>query len=285
MSKRKIRVTEEGANALRPLLEHPKYELIPLKNATEQAVFLPVGATVTVTASPAKGMQATVDLSRELLDLGFDVIPHLSARLTKDRSELEGILLQLDRAGITKAFVVGGDADPPGDFYDGLSLLEAMKDIGHGLVDIGFPAYPEGHPIIPDESLQQALHDKAPFASSMTTQMCFTPDTIVGWLRDQRAHGIDLPVYLGIPGVAELRKLIGISARIGVGDSLKFLTKNTSLVGKLVRPGGYSPDALLIGIADAIADPRNGIRGFHVYTFNQVESTERWRKEMLEELS
>ena len=53
MSKRKIRVTEEGANALRPLLEHPKYELIPLKNATEQAAFLPVGATVTVTASPS----------------------------------------------------------------------------------------------------------------------------------------------------------------------------------------------------------------------------------------
>lgn len=284
MSKRKIPISEEGANALRPLLEHPKYELIPLKNAREQAEFLPVGATVTVTASPAKGMQATIDLSRELLDLGFDVVPHLSARLTKDRAELENMLSQLDVAGITKAFVVGGDADPPGEFYDGLSLLEAMKEIGHGLMDIGFPAYPEGHPIIPDESLHQAIHDKAPFASSITTQMCFTPDAIVGWLRDRRAHGIDLPVYLGIPGVAELRKLIGISARIGVGDSLKFLTKNTSLVGKLVRPGGYSPDALLLGMAEAIANPSNRIQGFHIYTFNQVESTERWRKEMLDEI-
>lgn len=284
MSKRTIPISEAGANALRPLLEHPKYELIPLKNAMEQAEFLPAGATVTVTASPAKGMQATIDLSRDLLDLGFDVVPHLSARLTKDRAELENMLSQLDVAGITKAFVVGGDADPPGEFYDGLSLLGAMKEIGHGLEDIGFPAYPEGHPIIPDESLHQAMHDKAPFASSMTTQMCFTPDTIVGWLRDQRAGGIDLPVYLGIPGVAELRKLIGISARIGVGDSLKFLTKNTSLVGKLVRPGGYSPDALLLGMAEAIADPSNGIQGFHIYTFNQVESTERWRREMLEEI-
>ena len=89
---------------------------------------------------------------------------------------------------------------------------------------------------------------------------------------------------MGIPGVAELRKLIGISARIGVGDSLKFLTKNTSLVGKLVRPGGYSPDALLLGMAEAIANPSNRIQGFHIYTFNQVESTERWRKEMLDEI-
>lgn len=285
MAKRKIRISEEGADALRPLLEHLKYELIPLKNAMEQAAYLPTGATVTVTASPAKGMQATIDLSRDLLDLGFVVVPHLSARLTKDRAELESILKQLDSAGVTNAFVVGGDADPPGEFYDGLSLLEAMKDIGHGLVDIGFPAYPEGHPVIPEQSLDDALRDKSRFATSMTTQMCFTPDSIVGWLRNQRARGIDLPAYLGIPGVAELRKLIGISARIGVGDSLKFLTKNTSLVGKLVRPGGYSPDALVVGMADAIANESNGIHGFHVYTFNQVESTERWRNEMLEQLA
>lgn len=285
MAKRKIRISEEGADALRPLLEHLKYELIPLKNAMEQAAYLPTGATVTVTASPAKGMQATIDLSRDLLDLGFVVVPHLSARLMKDRAELESILKQLDSAGVTNAFVVGGDADPPGEFYDGLSLLEAMKDIGHGLVDIGFPAYPEGHPVIPDQSLDDALSDKSRYATSMTTQMCFTPDSIVGWLRNQRARGIDLPAYLGIPGVAELRKLIGISARIGVGDSLKFLTKNTSLVGKLVRPGGYSPDALVVGMADAIANESNGIHGFHVYTFNQVESTERWRNEMLEQLA
>lgn len=272
-------------SVIRSLLENLKYELIPLKNVLDQAEHLPEGATVSVTASPAKGMTATVDLALELDHRGFDVIPHMSARLTNDRAELEQHLGRLAAANISKAFVVGGDADPPGEFYDGLALLEAMEAIGHPFSEIGIPAYPEGHPVIPLASLQQALRDKRPYASYMTTQMCFAPEAIDSWIRVQRARANDLPVYVGIPGVAELRKLIGISARIGVGDSVRFLSKNTSLVGKLVRPGGYGPDTLIVQLAATLADERADIHGFHVYTFNQLETTEQWRHDMLEQLA
>ena len=46
-----------------PLLAHPRYEVYPAA-AVEQAVadWLPAGATVTVTASPAKGLEATFGL-------------------------------------------------------------------------------------------------------------------------------------------------------------------------------------------------------------------------------
>lgn len=270
--------------SIRAALRHPKYELIPLKNVLEQSGFLPDGAVVSVTASPAKGMMATVDLAIELKSRGFDAIPHLSARLTADKAELEGILVALDRAGITKAFVVGGDVPDHGEFFDGLALLTAMEEIGHGLTEIGIPGYPEGHHIVDVATITKALHDKTPYASYVTTQMCFTPDAISDWVKEIRASGIGLGVYIGIPGVAELAKLITLSLRIGVGASARFLSKNKSLAGRLVRPGGYAPDNLILGLAPLLADPVAGVLGFHVYTFNRVETTEQWRHDMLEAL-
>ena len=269
------------ADAVRRVLTHPKYELIPLKNVLEQSQHLPEGAVVSVTASPQKGMGETVDLTLELQQRGFDAIPHISARLTKDRAELEEILRRLDDAGIHKAFVVGGDAQDPGEFFDGLAVLTAMEQIGHGLTEIGIPGYPEGHHVVDDLTITRALHDKLPYASYVTSQMCFVPEAIEKWVRGLRDDGIGLGVYLGIPGVAELTKLISLSLRIGVGPSASFLSKNKSLAGKLVRPGGYSPDDLIVGLAPLLADPAANVSGFHIYTFNRVDSTEQWRHDML----
>jgi methylenetetrahydrofolate reductase (NADPH) len=84
--------------------------------------------------------------------------------------------------------------------------------------------------------------------------------------------------------VAELKKLLTLSVRIGVGASSRFLSHNKSLAGRLVRPGGYSPDDLIIGLAPLLADSAANVHGFHVYTFNQVEKTEEWRQAMLEAL-
>lgn len=270
--------------AIRRALQNPKYELIPLKNTLDQANFLPDGAVVSVTASPQKGMMATVDLTIELANRGFDAIPHLSARLTPDRAELETLLKRLDEEGIHKAFVVGGDATDPGEFFDGLALLTAMTEIGHGLTEIGIPGYPEGHHIVDEATITRALEEKVPFASYITTQMCFLPNAVTDWVKGIRDSGIGLGVYIGIPGVAELTKLIMIAMRIGVGASAGFLSKNKRFAGKLVKPGGYSPDELVVGLAPLLAGSGANISGFHVYTFNRVEATERWRQDMLEAL-
>jgi methylenetetrahydrofolate reductase (NADPH) len=259
----------------------PKFELLPLKNLDAQLEFLPAGATVSVTASPAKGLEATVGLSVHLAELGHRAIPHLSARMSRDRGHLAELLAQLEAGGIHEAFVVGGDAQAPGDFPDGLALLRAMAEIGHGLTDIGIPAYPQGHSTIPDERLLAALRDKQPYASSMTTQLCFDPRAITTWLAARRAEGIELPVYFGIAGVAELHKLVEISTRIGVRDSRRFLAKNTALVGRILRPGGYRPDGLLAALGPTIEDPAAAVAGLHLYTFNQVETTEEWRQAYL----
>ena len=176
--------------------------------------------------------------------------------MVRDRAHLADLIAWLEGAGVDRAFVVGGDAKEPGDFPDGLSLLRAMHDIGHPLSEIGIPCYPQGHAFIADRLLLDALREKAAYASYMTTQLCFDPGAIATWLAARRADGLALPVHIGVPGVAEPHKLLAISARIGVADTHRFLTKNIRFVARLMRTGGfYRPDGLLEGLAPHVADP------------------------------
>ncbi len=257
-----------------------------MKNALDQADFLPAGATVSVTASPAKGLEATVALSEALQARGFRAVPHLSARMVRDRAHLADLIAWLEGAGVDRAFIVGGDAKEPGDFPDGLSLLRAMAEIGHPLAEVGIPCYPQGHAFIADAPLAAALREKAGYASYMTTQLCFDPVAIGTWLAARRAEGLHLPVHIGLPGVAEPHKLLAISARIGVADTHRFLTKNLRFVARLVRSGGfYRPDGLLDGLAPIAADPAMGVADIHLYTFNNIEATEAWRLRFVDSLA
>jgi len=283
--RRRASLTPPAREALAHVLRSPTFEVVPLKNALDQAAFLPPGATVSVTASPAKGIEATIALCEQLQGRGFRAVPHLSARMVRDRSHLSDLIGWLEGAGVDRAFVVGGDAKEPGDYPDGLSLLRAMAEIGHPLTEIGIPCYPQGHAFIADGPLLEALHAKAAFASYMTTQLCFDPGAIATWIAARRGEGLALPVHVGVPGVAEPHKLLAISARIGVADTHRFLTKNVRFVARLVRSGGfYRPDALLEGLAPHLADRAANIVDLHMYTFNAVDTFEAWRKVYLANL-
>ncbi len=280
--RRHSKLTLDTRTAVADLLRAPTFELIPLKNSMAQAEVLPPGATVSVTASPAKGIEATIGLCDRLQAAGFRAVPHLSARMIRDREHLVDLLACLEGAGVDRAFVVGGDAKEPGDFPDGLSLLREMAEIGHPLAEIGVPGYPQGHAFIADGPLLEALHAKARFASYMTTQLCFDPIAIGSWLAARRAEGMTLPVHIGVPGVAEPHRLLAITARIGVVDTHRFLTKNARFVARLLRSGGfYRPDGLLDGIGPIAADPDMNVVDFHLYTFNNAGPTETWRHKYL----
>jgi methylenetetrahydrofolate reductase (NADPH) len=279
------RVHPEAARALSRLLERAKYELIPVRSVEDEIEHLPPGATVTVTASPTKPIEDTVKLAVRLHDLGHDTVPHLAARMIRDRSHLQALLDESAAGGLTRAFVIAGDAPDPGGYADAVSLLRDMAELGHGFTEVGIACYPEGHPLIPDDRLDEALHGKAPFAAYMTTQMCFDAAAVAGWISRRRHDGLDLPVHVGVPGVTDAGKLIRLATRIGVGASRRFLSKHTRLLGHLVKPGGFAPDALLDGLGPAAADERLGIDGLHIFTFNQVAATEEWRRDYLRSLS
>jgi methylenetetrahydrofolate reductase (NADPH) len=284
--RRRRGVSAEEAAALRGVLTDPIFELLPLKSIGDQVAHLPPGARVSVTASPAKGIDATLDWAIRLQGEGFRAIPHLSARMIASREVLAGLLGRAREGGLSHAFVVGGDADEPGEYLDGLSLLRAMSELGHPFTTIGCPAYPNGHPDIPSDALARALVDKAPFVDHVTTQMDFDTRTIAAWVRARRAEGFDRPVIVGVPGVADPQKLLSIAARIGVKDAKRFLMKNLRFVTGLAKSGGfYKPTAFVEELAPLVADPAARVTGLHLYTFNAVEATEGWRAEMLERLA
>jgi len=273
--------TTGDIDSVRRLFRKPIFELLPFRSAIHQIEFLPEAATVTIAASPARGIEATLEYATKLAQRGFDVIPHIAARSVADEAHLSRILDTIAQAEIGRILVVGGDSTSSGEFADGLSLIQAIAGLGYPLPEIGIPAYPDGHAFIPRETLRRALKQKQPYASYMTTQMCFDPVTITNWIADIRSDGITLPIHLGMPGVAPISKLISISAQIGVGTSARFLLRHRGLLSRLTRRNTYSPDRLAMSLSEVIADPRAKIEAAHIFTFSQVESFEAWRQDWL----
>jgi methylenetetrahydrofolate reductase (NADPH) len=218
-------------------------------------------------------MDPTIELVAQLQAKGYRSVPHLAARLIQNRPALSSIIRRLDDAGVTQVFVVGGDGEPHGDYPDALSLLEDMAGLGHPFLEVGIAGYPEGHPDIPTTTLQQVLLDKQPHATYVVTQMCFHPDTIVRWLGDMRSAGMGLPLRVGVPGAVEATRLLSIGSRIGVGESMRYLSKNRGIL-RMVTPGRYHPERMIGRLARTGAGL--GLDGIHLFTFNQIEATVEW---------
>jgi methylenetetrahydrofolate reductase (NADPH) len=272
-----------GGATIDELLATATLEIVPIGKAVESALTLPPGTTVAVTASPAKGQEATVEAAITLARAGLRPVPHLSAHLQESRPAVRRHLERLAAAGITDVFVVGGDGPQLGPLADGLALLEAILEESDAPWRIGIPCYPEGHPRIDDRRLLEALRAKAPHAAYMTSQLSFNPRAVARWLAQRRAEGITLPLHLGLPGATDPLRLLRIAARIGVQDSRRFLAKNSALVGRLLASlGFYRPERLLASFARLVEDPAAGVTGLHLYTFDGVAATARWRQAYLE---
>jgi methylenetetrahydrofolate reductase (NADPH) len=276
---------ETARRALAERLERPRYEVLPLGGIVEEVLaHVPQAARVTVTASPAKGLGATVDVAERLASHGYTVVPHLSARLVRDRAHLEELTGRLLAAGVHEVFVPAGDADPPaGEFHGAVDLLHAMGDLRASFDEIGITGYPESHHVISDEETIQAMFAKAPMATCIISQICFDAEVIEAWIREVRARGTDLPIWIGLPGIVDYAKLIRISMKIGLGQSARFLTHQHGWARRLVTRQ-FKPDGLLRDLGPVTAEPEARVAGFHFYTFNEVERTERWRRETLARL-
>jgi methylenetetrahydrofolate reductase (NADPH) len=259
------------------LLQAPRFEVIPVSGIEHALAALPAGMTVTVTASPRQGTARTLAVSGILAARGLRVVPHLAARMIAGHDQLERIVESLAVADIHEAFVVGGDASPPaGEYRDAGDLLDALRSVTHSLSRIGIAGYPEGHPLISQTSLFEALRRKQPSADYITTQLCFDPAALVRWIRAMREAGIELPVIVGLPGVVERRKLAEISLKTGVGASLRYLTRHGRQIATMARSRRYDPTPLARAVAAHLDDRELRIEGVHLFTFNQIEATQAW---------
>ncbi len=231
---------------LADFLRAPRYEVLPTGDALDLVVaHVPKDITVTVTASPSRGMPATIHLAVALARRGYRAVPHLSARMIRDPLEL-------------------------GQILDALQAAE-----------IGVTGYPESHPFIHDDLTIQAMWDKRRLATYIVSNMSFDPETVKRWVERVRRRGVELPIHIGMAGVADPARLLRLSTRIGVAESARFLRGHPSWLARMFRPGGYEPGRFVNALMAEIGLPERRVAGLHIFTFNEIEPTERWRREML----
>ncbi|MCX6499473.1 MAG: methylenetetrahydrofolate reductase [Arthrobacter sp.] len=246
-----------------------RIEIIPSAGIVEQVqAQVPRATTLTITCLPQHGIERTMRSSLELSALGYTVIPHLAARSINDRAALTCIMRECDMSGINEVFVIGGDRkQAAGPYESALPLLEDIAQYTGGLMRAGVAGYPESHLSVAPLHLVDALLAKQHLATHVVTQMCFSAPKILDYAAFLRREGVDLPVWAGVAGAVPRAKLISLATQIGVGSSLKFLSRKGPLARKLLSGDRYSPQTLLAGL-----ESEPGIAGVHLYSFNNLDA-------------
>jgi methylenetetrahydrofolate reductase (NADPH) len=266
------------------LLLAARHEIVPVRGAEAVFAHLPPASTVTITSSPRFGVDRTLEYAARLAERGFAAAPHLAARDIKDEAQLGRVLERLAQIGVREIFVIGGDGErPSGRYLSAIELVAAIADQPSAPVRIGVAAYPEGHPAISDDELIRALLRKQEHAHYMTSQICFDAEVLGRWLRRMRDAGVHLPLYIGLPGAVRRTKLLELSFQLGVGPSMRFLSKQRGLMSGLARPGTYHPGAIVAGVSRWLTDPELAVVGFQIFTFNEVERTIAWERRVAAE--
>ncbi|GAA3547301.1 methylenetetrahydrofolate reductase [Amycolatopsis ultiminotia] len=249
---------------------------------TAAAPDVPAGTRVHLTYLEHEDLATRVAAARACRELGLTPVPHVSARRLTSQADLERFLAGLaEVSAVERLFVIGGDpATPHGPYPDALSVLESGVLQRFGVREAGIAGYPEGHPGIEPDTLWQALADKAALlagtgmASTVVTQFGFDSDAVLEWVAQVRARGIDLPVRVGVPGPAGIRRLLRYAARLGVGTSAGIVRKYGFSITNLMGTAG--PDRFLRDLALRWDPARHGEVRIHFYSFGGVAATVEW---------
>ncbi|MFW2851950.1 methylenetetrahydrofolate reductase [Sphingomonas sp. TX0543] len=236
---------------------------------------------VAITFLPGETMDARIAAAVAVRDLGFEPMPHLSARRIESPNELAAIVQRTTaEAGARRFFLVAGDPPvPAGPFPDTMSLLETGLFETNGIRAIGVAGHPESHPAMDARARWSWLHRKCDaigergMAPLIVTQFGFDAQPFLDWLVELRAQGIDAPVRIGVPGPAGIKTLLRFAAHCGVGATASVMTKYGVSVTKLLGTAG--PDKLVDAL-EAGLTPAHGPVRLHFYPFGGLARTVEW---------
>lgn len=265
-------------------LSDPALEMLPNETSMRSLPSIPPEIHHSVTNLQSEPIDMTMDFALRLAGDGRNVVPHVSASRISEQEALRVGTTALGEYSINHIFVMSGDNDGrPGVYSSSLELLEFWRDRGILFDEIGIVGHPEGHPDIPNLVLDQSLQDKQEFAEQtgaemyIVTQMCFDPETVKHWIQHIRGVGINLPVFVGVPGPINLDKLIAYSGTCGVGDSAQVLRSNPALLRSAdsETPPVFNPYDFLSSLANETVDSKE-VQGVYFFTFNQLRETQEW---------
>ena len=220
---------------------------------------LPKVKDVYITMLPGDDYKGVANKAAELTKSGFNPVPHFPARSIKNQNELKDFVNRCKDVGVKQALVIGGSAQPIGDFHCSLQLLET------GLFEgwkIGIAGHPDGSPDISDKDLEKAMIDKKPYADYIITQWLLDAEPIIKFISKQT-----LPVHVGITGPLKISSLLKFANIVGAKNSINFLKSNISKAVDLLKP--RDPN-------DIIEKLKGSTENFHIYTFGSLKETNKW---------
>lgn len=247
--------------------------------------YLAPGTEVFITFLAGTDHGDIVKLAKRLREEGFEPVPHFAARNLKDRADLQRYVeAAAGEAGVTRALVIAGAPNKPiGDYVHSMHLLETGLFEANGIRDIAVAGHPESCTDCSDAELMKALHTKAAYARStgakvsIVTQFCFQAEPLISYDAMLRREGLDLPVHVGVPGVAALKTLIKFATMCGVGNSMDFLRRQAKHVSRLLKLN--APDKLLIDLATYLAGrDETQIADLHFFPLGGFDKTAQWAK-------
>ena len=246
----------------------------------------PAGTSVYITDIGTDTIDTHVAAARRVRDLGYEPVPHVASRRLTTRATLEERIARLAaEAGVRDVLVIGGGLkDHAGEFDSTMGVLETGILDRHGIRRIGVAGHPEGSPDFDEGTALDALRLKRNFAARtgaelrIVTQFGFAPERFTAWADGLAAHGLDVPVHLGVAGPATLKTLLKFAALCGVGNSIEFLRRNALKVTALM--GTQSPEDVVGPIeAHWRANPKSPIAGIHAFPFGGLQKTADWLRE------
>jgi len=223
---------------------------------------LPKVKDVYITMLPGNDFKDVANKAKELVQNGFNPVPHFPARSIKNSKDLKDYVSMCKDFGVKQALVIGGSTEPIGDYHCSLQILES------GLFEgwkIGIAGHPDGSPDISDSDLEKAMKDKMPFADYIVTQWLLDSQPIAKFISKQT-----LPVHVGITGPLKISSLLKFASIVGAKNSLNFLKSNATKAVDLLKP--KDPN-------DLIENLKKLTENFHIYTFGGLKETNKWLEE------
>jgi methylenetetrahydrofolate reductase (NADPH) len=264
------------------LIGNCSIELSPRDELAGEALrrLLDPGTSVFVNHPPSVTHHDIVAACARLRRAGFVPVPHVAARRLASFTQASDFLQRAaDEAEVDRILLIGGDDSPVGPFRASLDLLATGLIERHGIGNVAFGGYPEGHLSIDPRTLDTALQAKVALAQqrglavSLVTQFGFEAQPILRWIAALRARGIDCPVRVGVAGPASVATLAKFAIRCGIGASLRALARGHTAFARILAEA--TPDGL-VGELVAGEDAQAPIAGLHVFTFGGVRRTAEW---------
>jgi len=241
------------------------------------------GTTVFVTFLPGSDIKDTVATVKRLYAEDMKPVPHFAARSIPNKQFFEDNLkIFQDECGVEEALLIGGGVDNPvGDFSSSMEILRLDLFQKYGIKKLGVAGHPEGSPDIPPTDVTAALLEKNAYAKEngiemyITTQFCFEAEPIIAWDKKIRSEGNELPIHIGIPGLATIKTLLAHAKACGIGPSMRIITRQAANIAKLMTT--RMPDKITRDLANYQAnDPECGITQCHLYPLGGMKKSATW---------